>query len=230
MHIPDLTPFGFTPTETAAYVELLAAGPSSGYAVAKRLSMARANAYAALNGLVTKEAADVSGESPAIYRARQPQALLARITRDTAARLDTLERALGTLTSEAEPGLVRFSGEAEFGGILLRMAVRDPGAVSFLADAAILRATLPVWRAREANGRPSTIWCVGEPPGAFPVQFAGQVDASAVVDQLGGMLTIAVTGTAAMLAGNWGRGLNGYWTSEPVLLAAARGTLHALTS
>ena len=70
----DLTPFGFTPTESAAYGALLAAGPSSGYAVARHLAVARANAYQALNGLVTKQAADCTGEDPQIFRAVQPAA------------------------------------------------------------------------------------------------------------------------------------------------------------
>ncbi len=56
----DLTPFGFTPTENLAYGALLDLGPSSGYAVAKELSIARANAYQALNGLVAKGAAVIT--------------------------------------------------------------------------------------------------------------------------------------------------------------------------
>lgn len=230
MRRPDLTPFGFTPTETAAYLELLATGPASGYAIAKRLSVARANAYDALNGLVTKNAADASGESPTVYRARQPQALLARISRDTAARLDGLERELRALSGDAEPGIVWFSGNAEFGEILLRSAVREPGTVSFLADAATLRATLPVWRTRAAHERRSTVWCIGAPPSAFPIPFSGQVDASVVADRLGSVLTLALAGGAAMLASDRGQGLEGYWTSEPVLIGAARGTLMSVTA
>src|ERR687891_554380 len=48
----DLTPFGFTPTESLVYTALLRLGPSTGYAVARRARVARANAYAALEGLV----------------------------------------------------------------------------------------------------------------------------------------------------------------------------------
>ncbi|MGH9818242.1 MAG: helix-turn-helix domain-containing protein, partial [Candidatus Acidiferrales bacterium] len=45
MTYPDLTPFGFTPTESLMYATLLRLGPSTGYAVARRARIARANAY-----------------------------------------------------------------------------------------------------------------------------------------------------------------------------------------
>ena len=230
MPAPDLTSFGFTPTETAVFLALLAAGPSSGYAIAKRLSLARANAYDALNGLVAKDAAESSGESPTVYRARQPQALLARISRDTAARLETLERELSALGGDAAPGTLPFSGESEFGEILVRLAVRDVEVVSFLAEAAMLRSTLPVWRARAANGRPSAIWVIGEPPSSFPVPIAGVCDGSVIAEQLGDRLTIALTRAGAILGRPGARGLEGCWTSEPVLVAAARGALKAVTA
>ena len=70
----DLTPFGFTPTENRAYGALLELGPSSGYALAKALSIARANAYQALNGLVAKGGAIRTHEAPQRYRAERPDA------------------------------------------------------------------------------------------------------------------------------------------------------------
>ena len=50
----DLTPFGYTQTENLVYSRLLQGGPASGYAVARDLLIARANAYQALRGLVAK--------------------------------------------------------------------------------------------------------------------------------------------------------------------------------
>src|SRR2546421_246980 len=47
----DLTPFGFTPTESQVYGALLRLGPSTGYAVAHATRVARANTYGALEGL-----------------------------------------------------------------------------------------------------------------------------------------------------------------------------------
>ena len=48
----DLTPFGFTPTESLVYEVLLTGGPGTGYAVARGAGLARANAYSALEALV----------------------------------------------------------------------------------------------------------------------------------------------------------------------------------
>src|SRR5256885_7290500 len=53
----DLMPFGFTATESMVYSTLLHLGPATGYAVARAARLARANAYGALDGLVTRGAA-----------------------------------------------------------------------------------------------------------------------------------------------------------------------------
>jgi predicted transcriptional regulator len=229
MRALDLTPFGFTPTETAAYIALLEAGPSSGYAIAKRLSVARANAYDALNGLVRKDAAHVAEGTPALYRAVQPQAVLARIVRDTSASLAALERQIDMLSPAEEPGTVAFMGGAEFGGILLRLAVREPGPVRFLASTRDLVETIPVWRARAAHDRPSEIWCVGVAPEHFPVGIAGSVDPDSVRRILGEDLTIALTPSAVVLGRSGSNGPIGLWTSDPTLISCARGAFRAVT-
>src|SRR6266581_521068 len=60
----DLTPFGFTPTESLAYATLLRLGPTTGYAVAHGARLARATAYAALAGLVVP--GTVAAETPTL--------------------------------------------------------------------------------------------------------------------------------------------------------------------
>ena len=76
----DLTRFGFTPTESLVYQVLLTAGPGTGYAIARGAGLARANAYSALEGLVSKGAARVEGTRPRRYRPEAPAALIARIS------------------------------------------------------------------------------------------------------------------------------------------------------
>src|SRR6266853_1753836 len=73
----DLTPFGFTSTESQAYAALLRLGPSTGYSVAHATRIARANAYGALEGLVSRTAALRLAGRPARYRATDPAALIA---------------------------------------------------------------------------------------------------------------------------------------------------------
>lgn len=222
MATADLTPFGFTPTESAAYLQLLEDGPSSGYALAKRLSIARANAYQALNGLVAKGAAELTDVEPRTYRAVQAQALLARIARETAARLEELERRLQDHPGTGASAIVPFTGDAELHALVLRAAVRPPTLVEFLAPAAILAATLPVWRTRQANGRPTRIWCIGPIPSDFPVDGVMEIDDAEGHARLGDPSIVLLAPGVAILGRMATAGPEGFWTSDPVLLQAAR--------
>src|SRR5881227_2017604 len=76
----DLTPFRFTATESVVYSALLRLGPATGYGVGRVTRLARANAYAALEGLVSRGAAQRAAGRPARYRPADPGALLARLT------------------------------------------------------------------------------------------------------------------------------------------------------
>src|SRR3972149_3206830 len=87
----DLTPFGFTPTESLAYRALTDVGPQTGYGLARALSIARANVYQALRGLVAKGAVTTTEERPERYRPLQPAALVALIAKREAGKLDRLE-------------------------------------------------------------------------------------------------------------------------------------------
>src|SRR4030095_4654982 len=78
-HTLDLTPFGFTPTESLVYEVLVSHGPGTGYAIARSAGLARANAYAALEGLVGKGAARADEGRPRRYRPEPAPVLLGRI-------------------------------------------------------------------------------------------------------------------------------------------------------
>ena len=90
----DLTPFGFTPTESRIYQVLLEGGPGTGYSIAQAAGLARANTYSALEGLVSKGAALVEGDRPKRYRPESPSALMARITNRHGHELERLNAAL----------------------------------------------------------------------------------------------------------------------------------------
>ena len=90
----DLTHFGFTPTEGLVYEVLLTGGPGTGYAIARAAGLARANAYSALEGLVSKGAARVDDGRPRRYRPEAPAALIARIATDHGQALERLSREL----------------------------------------------------------------------------------------------------------------------------------------
>src|SRR5438552_17802937 len=99
----DLTPSGFTATESVVYSALLRLGPATGYAVGRTTRLARANAYAALEGLVTRGAAQRAAGRPAHYRPADPRALLARLAAEQGEALDRLSHALEDASHPAEP-------------------------------------------------------------------------------------------------------------------------------
>jgi len=228
MQTPDLTPFGYTPTESLAYSALLRAGPSSGYAIAKRLSIARANAYQALNGLVAKDAAVVVDASPKIFRALAPSAVLARITRDQAARLDHLEDAIAEIRSDGEPAIVPFRGSAEFEALALRTAVRATE-VTFLGPPDLLLSLAPIWRARAANNRDTTLYSVGPPPDTMPFELSATVPATMVVSRFGVPIGAVLTTEAGIIAHLEPAEPTGLWFSHPILTGTLRAALRAIT-
>src|SRR5688572_32089620 len=94
----DLTHFGFTPTESLIYEVLLTGGPGTGYAIARTAGLARANAYSALEGLVSKGAARMEGGRPRRYRPEPPAALVARISTDHGQAMERLSRELESIS------------------------------------------------------------------------------------------------------------------------------------
>src|SRR3989442_5788599 len=99
----DLMPFGFTATESMVYSTLLRLGPATGYAVARAVRLARANAYGALDGLVARGATVRVPGRPTRYPPADPQALLAQITAAHSEALHRLSLALADSAPSAEP-------------------------------------------------------------------------------------------------------------------------------
>jgi DNA-binding MarR family transcriptional regulator len=227
MQTPDLTSFGYTPTESQAYLALLRAGPSSGYALAKRLSIARANAYQALHGLVAKDAAVVVDANPKIFRAVAPGALLARITREQTARLDRLEDAISEIRSEGEPTIVSFRGNAEFEALALRTAVRADD-VTFLGPPELLLSLAPIWRARAANSRPTALYAVGAAPETMPFPLSASVPAPTVASRFGGVVGAILTNEAGIITKLDLAEPAGVWFSDPLLTGTLRAALAGL--
>jgi len=89
--------FRFSPTESKVYQSLLSLGPTTGYAVALELGIARANVYQALETLTRRGAARKSATTPVHYAATGPAALVSELDRAFRLELTALEEELRSL-------------------------------------------------------------------------------------------------------------------------------------
>ncbi len=224
----DLTPFGFTPTETAAYFALLARGPSSGYAVARDMSVARANAYQALRGLVAKGAATLAGDSPQKFRAVRPEALYAQIVDAETRKLNTLEADLARVPDTGADPVVRATGRRAVVELIARFAAKETGLVSLVAPLEILTLLVPVLRKRAADAVPTALWVVGS-GGQLPVPITDAVPLARVTEFFPGMVALLLTPSGGMVARLDIAEPEGLWSGDAAFLGVLRAALRALT-
>ena len=223
----NLTPFGFTPTESLVYSALSELGPTTAYALSKRLSLARANAYQALNGLRAKGAAALIESDPQVFRASNPNALLVMITEREMEKLDRLESQLSRPPDTGVPETQPFSSERAFREIALRTALRAKS-IQCVASGAVLRSLNPIWRKRAADGAGSGLWAVDDDIADIQSPVTGTVSSEAV-SVFGWEPVLVLTDDAAIVGKRTARQLEGYWTSDPIFCALVRGTMARLT-
>lgn len=215
----DLTRFGFTPTESLVYEVLLTGGPGTGYAIARSAGLARANAYSALEGLVTKGAARVEGGRPKRYRPEPPAALVARISTDHGQAMDRLSRELEAISVPGTQTLV----EVESGRAVLQLITHDVAraavSVVLLAPPDAYPLLAPALRRPVSAGLPVTLCSTGPVELGFaPVELVAQSDHG-----WPGMPIIAVVDDrTALIAARQGAEVRGHWSTAPSFIAAAR--------
>jgi sugar-specific transcriptional regulator TrmB len=224
MKTVDLTPFGFTPTESLVYTTLLRLGPTTGYAVALASRLARANVYAALEGLVTRGAATrASPARPVRYRPTDPQALLAHLATLQGEALDRLSRALRDSTRPTDPATKEVAGARAVANLVLQLVARAERRVDGVLAAELWRPTLPAWRhASRSGGAVVALRIAGDAPEGTEGLIAGTVPGDAptilVVDEAQAIVT---TGAGDAIAG--------VWSSHPLIVMLARRALEATT-
>ena len=212
----DLTPFGFTPTETRMYSTLLSFGPGTGYALAQAAGLARANAYSALEGLVAKGAARVDGERPKRYRPESGSALLARLGDRQAAALDRLGDALASRGAPQGPTVVELGTARACWQALARDIARATDRVWLLAPADAYAMLGPVLR-RAAGAVADTVLFS---PGEVAADYA-TVRRMATTPWPGEPVLAIVDARLAVM----GRRLDGtfeaQWSASPAFVAGA---------
>lgn len=216
----DLTPFGFTPTESLVYTTLLRLGPTTGYAVALASRLARANVYGALEGLVTRGAATRASPAtrPVRYRPTDPQALLAHLAALQGEALDRLSRALHDTSHPGEPATKEVAGARAVANLILQLVARA-GRVAGVLAAELWRPTLPAWRhAARDGGATLDLRIAGDiPAGAEGIaQGSAPADAPTIL-LLDDAQVVVTTGAGDAVAG--------VWTSHPLIVMLARRAL-----
>jgi len=213
----DLTPFGFTPTESLVYAVLLTGGPGTGYAIARTAGLARANAYGALEGLVTKGAARMEGSRPKRYRPEPPSALLARIAGDHGRHLDQLSAQLDALSVPATPTLVEVTSSRGALQLIQHDVARAAASVRLLAPAEAFPLLGPALRRPASAGVALQLHAVG------PAQlgFVSVMEVAEPAAWPGTPLICITDGRTALVAARQGTEVAGHWSTAPTFVAAA---------
>jgi HTH-type transcriptional regulator, sugar sensing transcriptional regulator len=220
----DLTPFGFTPTEGLVYEVMLREGPGTGYAIARAAGLARANAYSALEGLVSKGAARVDAGRPKQYRPEAPPGLIARISNNHGQALDRLSSELDGLSQGDSPTLVELDSGRSVLQLLTRDVTRATRSVSLLLPPEAFPLLAPSLRRPVSAGIPVSLWSTS------PVELEF-VEVGVLAEAPGwpGMPIIGVVDDeSAVIGGRNGSAVHGHWSTAPWFVAAARLSLERL--
>jgi sugar-specific transcriptional regulator TrmB len=223
----DLTHFGFTPTESLVYQVLLSGGPGTGYAIARTAGLARANAYSALEGLVSKGAARMDGGRPRRYRPEAPAALIARISNDHGQALERLSRELDAASVPDTETLVEVLSTRALLQLITHDVARATQSVGLLAPSDAYPLLTPALRRPYAAGLPLSLAANGPVAlGFVPVEVVA-VDAH----RWPGMpVILVVDDRSAILAARDGNDVRGHWSTAAAFVAAARLALERFRS
>lgn len=219
----DLVPFGFTPTESLIYEVLLTEGPGTGYTIARAAGLARANVYAALEGLVSKGAARMEDGRPRRFRPEPPATLLGRLADRQGEALDRLGQALESLAAPETATLVELASARGAVQLMGHEIARAERSVSLLAPADGCLALAPHLRRAQQAGVELAIVSAGPVPlGGLPTE---------VIDppQWPGEPVLLVVDTrAAVIGARNGDSFSGHFGSGIGFVAAALRTFDAL--
>lgn len=213
----DLTPFGFTPTETRMYSTLVSFGPGTGYALAQAAGLARANAYSALEGLVSKGAARVDGARPKRYRPEAGSALLSRLGDRQAAALDRLNDALASLGAPEGPAVIDLESPRACWQVLARDIARASRRAWLCAPADAYQSLGPVLR-RASGALPDTVLLS---PAPVTLEFGEVATVAADGAWPGTPILAVVDDRVAVIARRDGDTFEGQWGTAPAFVAAA---------
>ncbi len=219
----DLVPFGFTPTESLIYEVMLTEGPGTGYTIARAAGLARANVYAALEGLVSKGAARMEEGRPRRFRPEPPATLLGRLADRQGEALDRLGVALQSLSAPETPTLVELASARGAVQLMGHEIGRAENSVRLLAPADGCLALAPHLRRCIGAGVTLDVVSTGSAPlGGIPVTVIAQPDWP------GEPVLMVVDDRSAVIGARTGDKFSGHFGSGSAFVAAARTTFLTL--
>jgi sugar-specific transcriptional regulator TrmB len=216
----DLTPFGFTATESQVYAALLRLGPSTGYAVAHATRVARANTYGALEGLVGRTAAIRLPGRPIRYRAADPTALIAHLAGEQGEALDRLSSSLRGAVEPTEPDTRSVTGARAVALVIMQLVARAERRAEGVLAAELVRPTLPAWR-RAKERAVLALRVAGDVPAEAAPLVSGTVAAEVPT-------VLLIDDSQAVVAAGRGETAAGIWSSHPAIAALARAMIQGL--
>jgi sugar-specific transcriptional regulator TrmB len=222
----DLTSFGFTPTESLVYETMLRNGPGTGYAIAQAAGLARANAYSALEGLVTKGAARVEIGRPRRYRPESPAGLVARISNNHALSLERLSAELASLDVPRSAAIVEIESGRGALQLITHDVARSTQSVELLLPPDAYPLLAPVLRRPIAAGATLALWSTG------PVDLGDTAVQQVTADSRwpGMPIIMVVDDRSAIIGARNGNEVQGHWSSAPSFIAAARLALERFST
>ena len=221
----DLTPFGFTPTESLVYHVLLAHGPGTGYAIARAARLARANAYGALEGLRSKGAANADEGRPRRYRPEPPPVLLARIASRQNKAIDSLAAALEDLSAPHSPSLVEIDSVRAALRLISHDIARAEQSVELVAPSDAFPLLTPVLRRAASAELAMHLRSVGRVEGS---PFTALEPIAGGYRWPGMPLISVVDDRTAVIAARQGNDVRGHWCQALAFVAAARLSIERL--
>lgn len=206
------------------YAVLVRHGPGTGYALARAASLARANAYSALEGLVAKGAARVEGDRPKHYRPEAPATLLSRLSNAQGEALDRLGSALASAGGAAAPALVELTSGRGLLQLLSREIARASERVWLCVPAEAYPILTPALRRAQAQALSVEL----RSSGPVELDFASVLPVGAPADWPGDPILCVIDRRSAVLASRSGEAVQGHWSSSPAFVAGAAAAFEQL--
>jgi len=198
------------------YDTLLELGPSTGYAVARESGFARANVYAALEGLLKRGAVYRAPGRPARCRATDPHALLVQLAAEQGEQLERLSRSLHDLRQPVEPVTRSLEGARAVANVVQQLVARAERHVVGVLAVELWRPTLPAWRRAATRA-------------TLQVRIAGETDATEGLASPGASADhptmLLVDDVHTIVAAGSGDAFGGLWSAHPMVAVLVRTAL-----